>query len=109
MGVLASAPVLVAVAFLMAASLDGVEARLGAAGRDAVPRSVSRPLTEALARAVRGIVGIQTQRPMARGPSRPPMADRVATPPGPAWADMGAGPEPLREALLSLPPPRRRA
>jgi hypothetical protein len=104
MGVLASAPVLVALAFLMAASLDFVEPGLGAAGRDANPRAVSRPLTVALARAVRGLVGVATQRPVAGSGARC-WAERGSMAQRPSERRDDAGPEPLREGLLNLPPP----
>jgi hypothetical protein len=106
-GGLAGAPVLLALAFMVVTSLDLAGSGVMAFGRDGGhARAVASPLTEALVRAVRGMVGVQTQRPLARGRTEGcgrfdhPIAclgERV----GPTVA-VGHH---VREGLLNLPPP----
>lgn len=100
-------PVLVALAFLMAVTLDLSGPGVTASGRDGGhARAVARPLSEALARAVRGMVGVQSQRPLARGraASLAGVDPRAESAIGPAGSAGGAGHH-VRVGLLNLPPP----
>lgn len=109
-GAAAGAPMLLALAFMLVASLDLTDGPFAGSARDSGhARAVSRPLTEALARAVRGIVGVQRQRPMTRdralaGAERGRPAE-VAAPSGFAPAARHF----VRDGLLNLPPPMLRA
>lgn len=107
----AGAPVLLALAFLVVTSLDLSGPGFTSFGRDAGhTRAVARPLTEALARAVRGMVGVQTQRPVARDQAREgSRADWRGVADAGARELAGAPGHHVRVGLLNLPPPGLRA
>lgn len=106
-GGFAGVPVMVAVAFLIAVSLDLSGPGLTFAVRDGGhARAVARPLSEALVRAVRGMVGVQTQRPVARdrAASLAGVDPRAGSAIGSAGLGGAAGHH-VRVGLLNLPPP----
>jgi hypothetical protein len=102
-----NAPVILALAFLMVATLDlGARGFVGPGRDTGHARAVTRPLAAALTRAVRGLVGVQSERPTARvGGLVVAGADAGLRGPG-SIDDRAVRPgHHVREALLSLPPP----